>query len=155
METKKRYIAGLGNYAMMDDSIGLRVVEYIQDNDLMDGFDIIEVKNDGMLLLTHFTEDVEMIVVIDSARMGKAPGEFMVFSPEEVRSRKAISHISTHEGDILKLIELASQMDLSIPEIKILAIEPKSMEAEMGLSEPLQDRFMEYVEAAIEEVNKK
>jgi hypothetical protein len=29
------------------------------------------------------------------------------------------------------------------------------MEAEMGLSEPLQDRFMEYVEAAIEEVNKK
>ena len=105
-----------------------------------------------MLLLTYFNDDTEKIVVVDAAKMGKNPGDYLIFSPENVNTKKVVPHISTHEGDILKLINMAKELKLSIPKIKILAIQPKSMAPEMGLSDVLQSRFMEYVDMAIKEV---
>ncbi|MBT3194435.1 MAG: hydrogenase maturation protease, partial [Verrucomicrobia bacterium] len=65
-----RYILGLGNYAMGDDSIGLRLIEHISDNGLEDGFEAVEIANNGMNILTYFEADTEKIVVVDAADFG-------------------------------------------------------------------------------------
>ncbi|MDP6470361.1 MAG: hydrogenase maturation protease [Pseudomonadales bacterium] len=147
-----RYLLGLGNYAMGDDSVGLRIVEHIAEQGLEDGFEAIEVGNNGMLVLTYFREDTELILVVDAVQFGGEPGEFTVFAPDDVETHKVTSGISTHEGDILKLIELAKQIDQPIPPIKILAIQPASMGADEGLSPGLDTNFQEYVLAALHEM---
>ncbi|NQU41134.1 MAG: hydrogenase maturation protease [Lentisphaerae bacterium] len=145
-----RYLLGLGNYAMGDDSIGLRLVEHIAEQCLDIDFEAIEVGNNGMLVLTYFTEETDLILVVDAVRFGGAPGDFTLFSPDEVDTQKVTGGISTHEGDILRLIELAKQIDQPIPPIRILAIEPSSMDIDQGLSPELESRFEEYVQAAVE-----
>lgn len=151
----KRYILGLGNYAMGDDSIGLRVVEHITARGLDRGFEAIEVGNDGLLVMTYFTEETGRLVIVDAVTFGGRPGEYTVFSPADVDSRKDAGRISTHEGDVLKLIELGRRLDQPVPPIRILAIEPESMRADTGLSAALEARFDEYVAAAMDAITAK
>ncbi len=149
-----KYLLGLGNYAMGDDGIGLRIVEHIAEQRLDNGFEAVEVGNNGVLVLTYFREDTDLLVVVDAVQFGGEPGEFTVFTPDEVESHKVTAGISTHEGDILKLIALAKQIDQPIPPMRILAIQPASMKADQGLSPELEARFQEYVVAALHEMRK-
>ena len=73
-----RYIIGLGNYAMGVDDIGLRIVEHIADHGLDTDFEVVEAGNDGMLVLTYFTEETERLVIVDAVKFGGSPGEFKV-----------------------------------------------------------------------------
>lgn len=145
-----RYLIGLGNYSMSDDSIGLRLVEHIAENNLDNGFETVEAANNGMLVLTYFREDTELLLIVDAVNFGSEAGEFLIFSPEDVDSQKVTAGISTHEGDILKLIELAKRIDQPIPPIRILAIQPGNMELGDELSPTLTSRFPEYIKAAVD-----
>jgi hydrogenase maturation protease len=81
--------------------------------------------------------------------MGKAPGEYEFFQADDVETKKDLSGLTTHEGDLLKILELARQTGHHIPPITIMGIEPESIKSEMGLSATLQARFTEYAQAAI------
>jgi hydrogenase maturation protease len=144
-----KYLVGFGNYAMGDDSVGLRIVEYIAENSLDNGFTPVEVGNNGMQLLTYFEEDTELIVIVDAVKFGGEPGDMISFSPEDVTTEKQLAGISTHEGDVMRLFELAKSIGQHIPEIKILAVEPAAMEVDTGLSDKLAGRFNEYVETTL------
>lgn len=154
MNGHNRIIFGLGNYAKNDDGIGLRIVEYIVDNDLDDGFAAIELGNDGMHILNYFNEDTEKILIVDCALLDKKPGEFLIFSYDDVATKKQVGNISTHEGDIMKLVSLGQELDYHIPEIRILAIQPDSLDMDMTLSECLTNQLKTYVDAAIDEIKK-
>jgi len=150
----QRYIIGFGNYAMNDDGIGLRIVEAIAEQQLDKDFTVVEVGNDGMQLLTYFRDDVEKILIIDCAKMDMPAAEYLIFSPDDVASEKVVRNISTHEGDVIKLIKLGKELDCPIPEIRILAIEPASLEMDMTLSAELEKRLHDYVQAAVAEIMK-
>lgn len=151
---KKRYIIGLGNYSKNDDGIGLRIIEHIVDHNLDKSFEAVEVGNDGLKALIYFQKDTEMILFVDCAMINMEPGEFRIFSPDEVNTRKITANISTHEGDIMKLIKLAEDIETPIPTIRIMAIQPESLEMDMRLSKTLADKMDEYVRSAVEEITK-
>jgi len=139
---------------MGDDSIGLRLIEHIADNGLEDGFEAVEIGNNGMNVLTYFEDDTEKIVVVDAADFGGTPGECITFSPEEVESQKVVGTISTHEGDIMKLIELARQIDQPIPPIRVVAIQPQSMAMSDSLSPELESNIPTYIETILKEIQR-
>ena len=147
-----RYVLGLGNYAMGDDSIGLRVIEHIADHGLENGFEAIEVGNNGMQVLTYFDDDTERIVIVDAVDFGGAPGDCTSFAPDDVETHKTVGNISTHEGDILKLIALARQIDQVIPPIRIVAVQPASMTVDTGLSPELEKNFETYITRVMDEI---
>ena len=152
MGNNNKYIIGLGNYAKNDDGIGLRIIEYIVENNLDNGFDAIEIGNDGISLLTYFNDSTEKILIVDCALMGKTPGDYLVFPYDSIETKKEVGHISTHEGDIVKLVELGVELEYPIPEIMILAIEPESLEMDMKLSECLESKIKLYVDSAIDTI---
>ncbi len=65
-----RYILGLGNYAMGDDGIGLRIIESIAEQGLDEDFEAIEIANNGMQVLTYFEEQTELLVIVDAVSSG-------------------------------------------------------------------------------------
>lgn len=148
-----KYIIGMGNYAKQDDGIGLRVVEYIIDNNLDDGFIAIEAANDGLSVMGYFSEDTERILIVDCALVGLEPGESMIFDVDDVDSKKLVGTISTHEGDILRIVELARGLGYAVPPVKVLAIQPESMEMDMSLTQTLEKKLEEYVKIAITEIS--
>lgn len=144
-----RYLIGIGNYYGRDDSIGLRIAEEIGERGLDDGFTAIDMGGNLLDIVHYLGEGTEAVLIVDSARMGRTQGEFAFFSPDEVVTRKRTAGVSTHEGDLLKVLEFAAALGHPLPPITILGIEPAELLDEPGLSAPLEARFEEYLEAAV------
>lgn len=144
-----RYIIGIGNYSMFDDSIGIRIVEHIYEHELDKDFSAIDLSSNSLNLFTYLNEETEQILLIDSLKEGKNPGNFIFFKPEDVSSKKQGLNISTHEGDIIKVIELAKTMNYYIPPISIMGIEAAIIKNGFGLSETLKKNFQTYVNESI------
>ena len=152
-----KYIVGVGNYSMYDDSIGIRVIEHIVEKglDQKNNFTAIDLSGNVLNLTAYFNEKVEKMIIVDSAKMNLNPGEFRFFKPESVKSEKELGGFSNHEGDVLKVIELGRRVGLVLPDICCLGIVPESIRDEFGLSLTLQEKMEEYVNAAIEKINQK
>ena len=69
--------------------------------------------------------------------------------PSRWRSHKTLAGVSTHEGDLLKVLEFAAAMGGELPPITILGIEPAELRDEPGLSGELESRFDDYVAAVL------
>jgi len=147
-----KYLIGFGNYARQDDGIGLRVVEHIVDNGLENGFEAIEAGNDGLSILPYFADDTGKILIVDCGLLDLNPGEYRIFNVNDVVSRKETTGISTHEGDVVKLVDLAEKLGYPVPPLRIMAIQPESMEMDSTLSETLAAKFDQYIETAIAEI---
>ncbi len=146
----RRYLIGVGNETMADDGVGPRVAEALSQQARSFGFEAVVIGHDTVGTLAYFQDDVERIVFVDCVRMGKAPGEWVSFSPEDVETQKALPRLTTHEGDLLRVIELARALGCPMPPITILGVEPAFIGPGLDLSPALQARFDEYVSAALD-----
>lgn len=144
-----RYLIGIGNYYGFDDSIGLRVAETIGQRGLDREFVAIDMGGNLLDLVHYLGAEVEQVLIVDSACMGRAPGEFALFAPAEVVSHKRVGVASTHEGDLLKVLEFAVSLGEPLAPITIMGIEPAEVTNAPGLSASLAERFDEYVDAAV------
>jgi hydrogenase maturation protease len=148
--TKRRYLIGVGNETMTDDGVGPRVVEGLAVHARGLGFETVVIGHDTIGTLAYFDEGTERIVFVDCVRMGKGPGEWARFSPEDVETRKALDRLTTHEGDLLRIIELARQIGCPIPPITVVGVEPDRIEPGLDLSPAVRARMQEYLNATVE-----
>ncbi len=144
-----RYLIGIGNYYGRDDSIGLRIAEHIGEAGLDHDFRAVDLGGNLLDLVHYLDAGSEQVLIVDSARMGLVPGEYEFFAPERVASHKTLAGVSTHEGDLLKVLEFAAAVGGERPPITILGIEPAELRDEPGLSGELESRFDEYVAAVL------
>ena len=153
-----RYIFGLGNYSMFDDSIGIRVIEHISENDLEDNsFKVIDLSANPINLFSYLSEDLEAFVIVDTALFeDRKYGETKIFGIDDVISQKKNLHISSHEGDIIQTIIMAKELGYPLPDsskIQFLGIKPELIKDEFGISESL-DNLPEYSKQAIDLIKK-
>ena len=135
----RRYLIGVGNETMTDDGVGPRVAETLAEQAATLGFETVIVGHDTMGTLAYFDDDTERIVFVDCVRMGRAPGEWVSFSPEDVETRKVLDGLTTHEGDLLRVIELGRRLGCRIPPVLIVGIEPERIEPGLDLSPALRE----------------
>ncbi|MDZ4168155.1 MAG: hydrogenase maturation protease [Coriobacteriia bacterium] len=144
-----RYLIGIGNYYGRDDSIGLRIAEHVGEAGLDEGFRAIDLGGNLLDLVHYLDAETESVLIVDAAKMGLTPGEFALFTPDQVASRRGHAGLSTHEADLMKVLEFAALLGNPLPPITILGVEPAELADEPGLSPVLQARFGEYVDAAV------
>ncbi len=147
-----RYLIGFGNYTASDDSIGVRLVEAIAERGLDAGFRALDLATNSLNLLAYLQPDTEAVLIVDSARMGEPPGTVRFFAPADVHGRTPQGGLSTHEGDVLQVLQLAASLGYPVPRILVMGIEPASVEPGIALSPALADRFEEYLAAAVAKV---
>ncbi|MBF0362255.1 MAG: hydrogenase maturation protease [Oligoflexia bacterium] len=160
-----KYIIGIGNYSMFDDSIGIKVIEHIEENNLIpagseDSIRAIDLSGNLLNLFNYLNHSTEKIVIVDTAKIESSshaasvtvsvPGEFIIFSPSQVESTKNLANISTHEGDLIKVLALAKETDYYIPEISIIGIFPKEIKNDFGLSPELSSKLPVYAKQALD-----
>lgn len=138
-------VLGLGNPLMADEGIGNKLIELLQStSEQFSGVDFLDAGTGGMSLLYHF-ENRKKAIIIDCAFMDETPGAIKRFTPEEVKTVKKLAHLSLHEVDILKVIELAKQLDQCPEEIVFYAIQPEKVEQKQYLSKTLQQKLPQYI----------
>ena len=145
-----RYLVGVGSYMAGDDAVGPRVVEHIVESGLDHDFEAVDLSSDALSLVAYLNADTEAVLVVDAAHLGLAPGEFLFFSPDEVETRKELTGLTTHEGDVIKVLAMAREAGYPIPRLAIMGIEPCETGIGTSLSECLAGRVPGYAAAAIE-----
>ncbi|MDA3864907.1 MAG: hydrogenase maturation protease [Deltaproteobacteria bacterium] len=148
-----KYIIGIGTYAGGDDSIGLKIIEYMDKNYPRRDFKLIDMSDNGLNIFAYLNQDTSSILLVDCVKMGKQPGEHMFFTLDQVESSKELANISTHEGDMIKIFNLAKQLDYKIPPVKFLGIEPLEINTTMELSPLLASKIPQYVNLILEETS--
>lgn len=149
----RRYLIGVGNETMTDDGVGPRVAEALSEPARERGFETVVIGHDTIGTLAYFDDSTERIVFVDCVRMGMAPGDWACFSPEDVETRKTLDRWTTHEGDLLRVIDLAQRLGCPIPRITIVGIEPDRIGPGLDLTSTLQARFDQYVAAALTQIS--
>ncbi len=152
----KRIIFGFGNYLKGDDGIGLEVVNYINNHIKLEYEELraINIGNDGLLMLTYFEENLSKILIIDCAMIGIEAGDYRIFNFSEVKTKKENLNISTHESDVIKLIELGISIGYRIPDIMLMGIQPFSVKDSNNISDLLKDKIKNYAEIALNEIKR-
>jgi hydrogenase maturation protease len=101
-------------------------------------------------LVAYLNDETEAVLVVDAAHLGLSPGEYRFFTPDEVETQKQTGGLTTHEGDVLKVLDMAREAGYPIPPVAVMGIEPCDMGSGTELSESLAVRVPAYAAAAIE-----
>ena len=138
-------VLGLGNPLMADEGIGgFLVNKLLEEKDSYPNVDFLDAGNGGMSIL-HLITDRKKVIILDCAYMDKEPGTMVRFKPQDVKTIKKLLHYSLHEIDILKVIELAGELNQCPEEVVIFGIEPEKIEFREGLTPALQKKTNEYI----------
>lgn len=151
---KETIVLGLGNPLMGDEGIGTHLIEELQkqaenypDIEFMDG-------GTGGMQLLHYIAGKKKAVILDCAIMGLAPGTIKRFTPDQVKTVKKLAHLSLHEVDIIRVIELSKQLGECPDEVVFFGIEPEAIIQEMHLTETLAAKIPDYINEILKELTR-
>ena len=141
---------------MADEGIGVVLIEELTKlaaagNLPTDDVEYYDGGCGGMYLL-HTIAERKKAILIDCALMGNEPGTIKRFTPDDVNSVKQMAHLSLHEVDILKVIELAKQIGQCPDEIVIFGIEPVKIEPQMHLNHVIEAKIPGYIDVIRKEI---
>ena len=142
----KNIILGIGNLLMKDDGIGIHIVNRLNEMKLPEGDEAIDGATFTLDLLPIFQE-AEKILIVDAVKGDKPPGSVYFLEPQNLLNEKS-RILSLHQIGFLDVIETAKELGYCA-DIKILGVEPQDISWGMELSEILQKRFDNILEAVL------
>lgn len=148
---KRCLVLGLGNPLRGDDGIGPRVVAELRRRGLPKGVEAVDGGTGGLDLL-HLLEGWERAVIVDAALLGRNPGEFVRFTPEETHLVGSLASFSSHSAGLADALALARALGQKLPDIIIYGVQPERMDWEEGLSPAVEAALPRLVEEILAEV---
>jgi len=143
---KKLLVLGVGNTLMKDDGIGVHAVhELIKEKDAWDRVDFIDGGTFTQDIFYLF-EDYENILVLDIVRAGHPPGTIFHLEEDDLR-RDEKQVLSLHDIDLLDSLSMA-QMRGHRPYLRVIGIQPQTIDWGTDLTKPLADALPAFLETA-------
>lgn len=99
---KKTLVLGIGNRLMMDDGIGIYVVEELQRQNYNSNLTYVIGETDINYCLGQIN-DTEFLVIIDAVRAGKEPGEITVIPLDKITGQQYPGY-SCHNFHLIDLL---------------------------------------------------
>ncbi|WP_291565357.1 MULTISPECIES: hydrogenase maturation protease [unclassified Clostridium] len=131
----KKVIA-IGNRIMMDDAIGIKIVESLKEDLEQLGFSIVLGETDIDYTLNEINEE-DFIIIVDSSLMGKNPGSISVSSLNNIKEYNEKIY-SLHQ---MSLVKVLSSSDLFKIDGLLITIEASEINFGMELSRILKNKF--------------
>ncbi|MDP1653123.1 MAG: HyaD/HybD family hydrogenase maturation endopeptidase [Rhodocyclaceae bacterium] len=126
-------VLGVGNTILADEGVGVRVVEALErEYELPAGVVAIDAGTSGMEMLEDLS-DLDFLLVVDAIAAGKAPGELVKLSGDEVPVffRRNLSPHGIGLSDVLASLEF---LGAEPKETVILGVQPVSLELSTELT---------------------
>lgn len=156
-ETKPILVIGLGNPLMADEGIGVVLIDELEalarEGKIPDA-DRIQFHDGGVggINLLHTIAGRQKAILIDCALMGTEPGTICRFTPDQVQTVKKLAHLSLHEVDILRVLEISRQLGECPREVVFFGIEPFEICQRISLSGLLEKQISRYLQALLAEL---
>jgi hydrogenase maturation protease len=137
-KTGKLAVIGVGNLLLKDEGVGIHVVRELQKNGMPERVKILDGGLGGIGLLDLF-QDAPKVLLVDAADMNLKTGAVVRFTPDEVRGRSSSRpRFSSHDLDLLDVLELARELKRCPAEMVIIGIQPGEVSWGTGLTPEVQ-----------------
>ena len=151
-------ILGLGNPLRRDDGVGPRVIKELQRQGLPDEITVLDGGTGGLDIL-RVMEGWDNVIIVDAAdvdagRGDVGPGEFVRFTPGQVRLAQSDDNLSFHHAGLAEVLGLARALDHALPSIVIFGVQPGDVGWGEGLSSGVEAGIPTLVEAVREAAEK-
>lgn len=126
-------ILGVGNLLLSDEGLGVQALATLErDYDFPPEVERVDGGTCGMELLEPLT-GVDVLIMLDVIRAGKAPGTFIALRGDAVPAR--LRHkLSPHQVGLSDVLATLQLMDEAPREIVIFGIEPESLDLSLSLT---------------------
>ncbi len=141
-------VLGIGNILMQDEGVGVRLLEEIQQRRTWpESIEFVDGGAGGLNLL-NVIESAQKMVVFDAAEMKLAPGEFRIITPAQVVDEPMDHRISMHDEPLTETLKLCEQFSHRPDTIKILVVQPASIDFGTKLTPTIKAVFDKLADAA-------
>ena len=143
-------VLGLGNPLRGDDGIGPAVVDWLRARSLPPD---VTALDDGSadLGLALTLADYRRVIVVDAADMKRAPGEWLRFTPDQLRANRA-STLSLHAAGLSDVLSLGAALGMSPETVIIYGVQPARLDWSVGLSADAQQAVPAVGQAVLSEI---
>jgi len=141
-------VFGIGNILLSDDGVGVHAVNRLaSEYDLPEGVEIIDGGTKGLDLLPLF-ENRDKVLIVDAANFKKEPGTIDTVVGDKIPAFLS-SKLSVHQIGVPDMLFAAKLMDIMPAEICLVGIQPESMETTTEMSETVNRKMPEFMDAII------
>lgn len=129
-------VLGVGNELYRDDGVGVVAARELGCHGLPPHVEVIEGHVGGLDLLFEM-EGATQVILIDAVDHGGAPGQVVVFTPDQVRLLPPGSIASLHEIGLEHVLELGALVGLT-ENLQVIGVQPEQVTAGFELSPAVQ-----------------
>ena len=146
-------VIGLGNPLRGDDGVGPRVVQELNRRGLPEGVIALDVGTGGLDLL-RVLEGSKHVVLVDAADVGREPGQFVRFRPDQARLVCAGDRLSLHHAGLGEVLALADALGRALPEIVVFGVQPAQVDWGEGLSHAVEAVLPSLIDEVLKETDR-
>ena len=143
-------ILGLGNILLTDEGVGVRVVQALEEMNLPSGVELFDGGTGGLDLMDVMV-DRQKVIVIDAINSQCDPGTILRLTSENLDLKRAQS-TSVHGIGFLETLALARELNIALPELVIIGVQPKDLERGLELSPELARLMPRIIERVLAEL---
>lgn len=149
-------ILGMGNPLRGDDGFASAVLETLaQSDELAPEADLLVV-GPGQTVEALCDPTYQRVFVVETAEMGRRPGEWVRFTPESVKlaTMDLARCLTFHAAGLPEALAIGRALGMLPSEIIIYAVQPLQITDWPGLSEPVQQAVTQTCAAILAEVRR-
>jgi hydrogenase maturation protease len=144
-------VIGLGNPLRGDDGAGVRVAEALAEKPLPRGVEVANGETEGLGLVSLMAGR-RRVIFVDAADVGRSPGHFVRFTPDEVKLLGDEQHLSVHAAGLRDALLLARALNILPDEVIIFGVQPAEIGWDGELSPQVEAALPGLIEAVLTEV---
>ncbi len=148
----KILIIGVGNLLLMDEGVGIHIINELEHFELPQNVEIFDGGTGGFKLI-DFMGGSSNVIFIDAVDIGKKPGAVTAFKVEDVRSKYPKKKYSLHDTDLLEVIKMIELLD-NPPDIEIIGVQPDTINYGTSLSKELKISFPNIIRTVLNRIEK-
>jgi hydrogenase maturation protease len=98
-------------------------------------------------------EGWQRVVVVDAGDVGREPGQFVRFTPDQGRLAQATDRISLHNAGLGEILALTNALGRPLPHMVIFGVQPAEVGWIQGLSPAVESMLPALADAVLEELD--
>jgi len=142
-------VIGIGNVLLRDEGIGVHAVRALKGQLSQGNVRLIDGGTDPWSALSA-AQGCAALIVLDAVVGGEQPGQFHTFALEELELDGAV--LSLHGVTLFHLLRYERLLGRDVPHVRVLGMEPATVEPGVGLSEACRRNMPAFVAMAAAQI---
>ncbi|MBC8377272.1 MAG: hydrogenase maturation protease [FCB group bacterium] len=145
-------VIGVGSRLRGDDAIGPLLIDALS-RQTHPQIELVDAGSDALGIL-EYLEGREHVIVVDACQMGREAGSIVEFDSAQIDFVIKNDPISLHGLGLAESIKMAESLHMIPEDLKIIGIEPESIQFSGSLSVPVQRALKMAVDIVEDKLNR-